>query len=99
MVNFRRGFTPGGTYFFTLALNNRKSQFLTSHINLLGEAFQKIKQQYPFSMETILVLSDHVHTVLKPSANDFNYSLSWHPSKSYFSKNLIKEHITNIKIS
>jgi len=27
MVYFRRDFTPGGTYFFTLALRNRKCTY------------------------------------------------------------------------
>ncbi|HAT2058840.1 TPA: hypothetical protein KKW55_003114 [Legionella pneumophila] len=57
MVYFRKDFTPGGTYFFTLALRNRKSQLLTSHIDLLGEAFRKVKK-YPFSTEAIVVLPD-----------------------------------------
>ncbi|KTD35414.1 Transposase IS200 like protein [Legionella moravica] len=93
MVHVRRDFTPGGTYFFTLALRNRKSQLLTHHIDLLGEAFRKIKQKYPFCMEAIVVLPDHIHTVWKLPANDFNYSLRWHQIKSYFTKSLIKERV------
>ncbi|STX29796.1 Uncharacterised protein [Legionella beliardensis] len=38
---------PGGTYFFTLVLRRRKLQLLTYHIDLLGEAFRKMKQNYP----------------------------------------------------
>ncbi|STY17170.1 REP-associated tyrosine transposase [Legionella quateirensis] len=91
MVYFRRDFTPGGTYFFTLALRNRKSHLLTSHIDLLGETLQTIKQKYPFSTEAIVVLPDHVHAVWKLPDNDFNYSLRWHQIKSNFTKRLIKE--------
>ncbi|MBL7561411.1 REP-associated tyrosine transposase [Legionella bononiensis] len=91
MVYFRRDFTPGGTYFFTLALRNRNSPILTNHIDLLGESFRRIKQKYPFSTEAIVVLPDHVHTVWKLPDNDFNYSLRWHQIKSYFTKNLIKQ--------
>ncbi|RUR19191.1 transposase [Legionella sp. km535] len=97
MVNFRRDYTPGGTYFFTLVLNNRKSQLLTSQINLLGEAFRKVKQKYPFCTEAIVVLPDHIHTVWKLPDNDFNYSLRWHQIKSNFTKSLIKEHVKIIK--
>ncbi len=91
MVYFRRDFTPGGTYFFTLALRNRKSQLLTSHTDLLGEALRKTKQKYPFSTEAIVVLPDHLHAVWKLPEDDFNYSLRWHQIKSYFTKSLIKE--------
>ncbi|KTD35424.1 Transposase IS200 like protein [Legionella moravica] len=97
MVTFRRDYTPGGTYFFTLVLNNRKSQLLTSQINLLGEAFRKVKQKYPFCTEAIVVLPDHIHTVWKLPDNDFNYSLRWHQIKSNFTKSLIKEHVKIIK--
>ena len=44
MVYFRRDFTPGGTYFFTLALRHRNSQLLINYIDLLGESFRRIKQ-------------------------------------------------------
>ena len=93
MVNFRRDFTPGGTYFFTLTLKNRNSQLLISHIDLLGESFRRIKEKYPFSTEAIVVLPDHVHAVWKLPDNDFNYSIRWHQIKSYFTKGLIKEDV------
>ena len=47
MVYFRRDFMSGDAYFFTLALRKRKLQLLTCHIDLLGESFRKIKQNYP----------------------------------------------------
>jgi putative transposase len=38
MVKYRRYQVPGGTYFFTVALQDRKSKYLTQHIRELGEA-------------------------------------------------------------
>ncbi len=88
MVYFRRDFTPGGTYFFTLTLRNRKSQLLTTHFDFLGRAFRNMKQNYPFSMEAKVVLPDHLHAVWKLPDDDFNYSIRWHQLKSYFTKSL-----------
>jgi putative transposase len=39
MVGFRRNFVPGGTYFFTVTLANRRSQILVEHIEALREGY------------------------------------------------------------
>jgi REP element-mobilizing transposase RayT len=39
MTNYRRGFVPGGSYFFTLNLAERRLRLLTEHIGLLRTAF------------------------------------------------------------
>ena len=41
MVNYRRNHLKGGTYFFTVNLRQRKTKWLTIHIELLREAFRK----------------------------------------------------------
>ncbi|MGQ3888238.1 REP-associated tyrosine transposase [Legionella sp. CNM-1927-20] len=94
MVHYRRDTTPGGTYFFTIALRNRKSKLLTCHINLLGDAFRHVKGKYPFHVEAIVVLPDHMHAVWSLPDEDVNYSLRWHQIKSYFTKGLIKSGFT-----
>jgi putative transposase len=35
MRNYRRNFVPGGSYFFTVNLAERKSRLLTDHIDCL----------------------------------------------------------------
>jgi len=39
MTNYRRNFVPGGSYFFTVNLADRRSRLLTEHINALRSAF------------------------------------------------------------
>ena len=61
MSDYRRYFRPGGTYFFTLVLEDRKQSLLTDHIGILREAFAEIKKRYPFETLAICILPDHLH--------------------------------------
>ena len=40
MPNYRRYRLPGGTYFFTITLLNRRADMLTRHIDALREAIR-----------------------------------------------------------
>ena len=40
MVRYRRNFLPGGTFFFTVTLDDRRSSALIDHIGLLRAAFR-----------------------------------------------------------
>lgn len=57
---------------------------------MLGDAFRHMKDKYPFNVEAIVVLPDHIHAVWSLPEEDFNYSVRWHQIKSYFTKGLIK---------
>ncbi len=49
MPDYRRVFIPGGTYFFTVALLERRLRLLTENIDALREAFQAFKAERPFT--------------------------------------------------
>ena len=70
MVNYRRSQTKGATYFFTVNLKNRKANYLINYIEPLRESFRTIKKQYPFKIEAIVILPDHLHTIWTLPAND-----------------------------
>jgi REP element-mobilizing transposase RayT len=44
MVNYRRNFVPGGTYFFTVTLADRSSKILTDRIDLLRNALRALAE-------------------------------------------------------
>ena len=44
-MRYRRAFAPGGCYFFTLALQDRKQDWLVRHIDDLRRAFAEVKQR------------------------------------------------------
>ena len=90
MVRFRRNYVPGGTYFFTVALRNRRSQTLTDHIEELRRAFRSVWQTYPFQIDAMVVLPEHLHAVLTLPENDADYSGRWRSIKSRFSKSPVE---------
>ena len=40
MTNYRRNFVPGGSYFFTVNLADRRLRLLTQHVNTLRGVFR-----------------------------------------------------------
>jgi putative transposase len=62
MPDYRRNFVPGGTYFFTVALLERKRDLLVAEIELLRYAVRRVKRLYPFDIVAWVVLPDHLHS-------------------------------------
>ena len=90
MVFFRRDFTPGGTYFFTVTLKNRKSTYLTSYIQLLGKVLRQARHHAHFSTHAIAVLPEHLHVIWELPPGDSNYSARWRRVKASFTKELVR---------
>ncbi|WP_292986689.1 hypothetical protein [Nitrosomonas sp.] len=51
MSNYRRNRIPGGTYFFTVNLQDRASDLLVTHINALRAAVRNTRQRQPFHID------------------------------------------------
>src|SRR5688572_24921864 len=94
MVNYRRNYLPGGTFFFTLTLQNRKSCLLVDHIHLLKLAIQKVKEIHPFQIKSYVVLPEHLHMMWELPPEDADYSKRWKKIKAYFSKAVYRLGIT-----
>lgn len=93
MVNYRRNFVPGGTYFFTVALHDRKSNQLTQSIQLLRQSFRDAIRAKPFRIDAVVILPDHLHTIWTLPQNDWDYPARWKAIKSNFSHRLSKSGI------
>ena len=63
MTNYRRNFVPGGTYFFTVTLAERRLRLLTENVALLRAAFRDTRARHPFGIEAIVILPDHLHAI------------------------------------
>jgi putative transposase len=63
MANYRRAFVPGGCWFFTANLLDRRSSLLTNEIEALREATRWTRERYPFHIDAVVVLPDHIRTV------------------------------------
>ena len=93
MVAYRRNLVAGGTYFFTVTLKNRQASFLTDHIDELRNAFRVCREKKPFTIDAIVILPDHLHTVWVLPDGDKDYSSRWQCIKSHFTRNLRKSDV------
>jgi putative transposase len=85
MPDFRRYLVPGGCYFFTVNLLERRGNaLLTERIELLRETVRRVRRSRPFNIDAWVVLPDHLHAVwtLPPGDNDF--STRWRLIKTFF---------------
>jgi putative transposase len=97
MVAFRRHYVPGGTYFFTVTLRDRRSSTLTDHIGLLRDAFRDVRKANPFEIIAIVVLPDHLHSVMTLPEQDTDYSGRWKAIKAHFTHSLVKGGLPLVK--
>jgi putative transposase len=87
MPNYRRAYVPGGMFFFTL-VTERRTPFLTEPTarSLLRQAFLDCRSRWPFRVEAIVLLPDHLHTIWALPQGDTAYSLRWAWIKKEFTK-------------
>jgi putative transposase len=51
MPNYRRAFVPGGCWFFTVNLLDRRRRLLTDHIDGLRAATRRTQLRHPFAID------------------------------------------------
>ena len=92
MTNYRRIYTPGATWFFTVNLLERhNNSFLIENIGLLRSAFNYVKERHPFNIDAVVILPDHLHCIWTLPENDSNYSVRWNLLKGKFSRAFKKD--------
>jgi putative transposase len=84
MPNYRRYRVPGGTYFFTVNLLERRQDTLVRHIDVLREAVRKTRRERPFHIDAWVVLPDHMHCVWTLPPGDDDFSNRWKSIKIRF---------------
>lgn len=88
MSNYRRLWVPGGTYFFTVNLLERRRRLLVDHADLLRDAFRTARAARPFEVLAIVVLPDHLHCVWRLPDRDADNANRWAQIKSTFGRTL-----------
>lgn len=91
MPDYRRNFLPGGSYFFTVNLLERRRRLLTDNIDLLRGSVRRVRRLYPFRIEAWVVLPDHLHCVWTLPPGDGDFAVRWRLIKLLFSKGLPRE--------
>jgi putative transposase len=84
MVRYRRNHLPGGTYFFTVTLADRRSTALADRADTLRAAFRATKAAAPFTIDAIVILPDHLNAILTLPQDDADYPNRWRRIKAHF---------------
>ena len=88
MPDYRRNRVPGGTYFFTVNLLNRRADLLVTHIDALRAAVRSTLHRHPFHIDAWVVLPDHMHCLWTLPDGDTDFPGRWRDIKTAFSKSL-----------
>ncbi len=87
MPEYRRAFIPGGTFFFTLITNQRRTIFVEPLARqLLKEAIVDTQKEHPFEINAISLLPEHLHCIWTLPEGDHDYPGRWKKIKTSFSK-------------
>jgi len=91
MPNYRRALIPGGCFFFTVNLLDRRQALLVDQIDGLREAVAATRQDHPFTIDAFVILPDHLHGVWTLPAGDIDFSTRWRLIKNRFARALPKQ--------
>ncbi len=86
MSDYRRLRVPGGTYFFTVRLQDQRSDVLVSHIDLLRDATRLCLKRWPFAIDAAVILPNKLHMIWTLPDGDADFSKRWRMIKSSFSR-------------
>jgi putative transposase len=87
MADYRRYFVAGGTYFFTIVTNGRAELFAQEVARrILGEKMRECQKEWPFEVNAIVLLPEHLHTIWTLPPGDAAYPRRWAWIKKEFTK-------------
>ena len=90
-MQYRRAFTPGGTFFFTLVTHARRPIFASDEaVDILRTAFRRVRDTRPFDVDAMVVLPDHLHCIWTLPPSDADFATRWRLIKTWFTKNYPK---------
>jgi putative transposase len=89
MVRYRRNLVPGGTFFFTVTLLDRRSRVLIERIAALRTAFRVARKERPFAIDAVVILPDHLHVVMTLPPDDADFSGRWRRIKGIFTHQVV----------
>ena len=90
MPNYRRLRVPGGEYFFTANLEDRRSDLLVRHIDELRAAWLYVEKRAPFETVAAVILPDHLHCIWRLPSGDDDFATRWRLLKAHFTRAISK---------
>lgn len=90
MPNYRRSHVKGGIFFFTVVTHNRLPIFTDKYaIDILKDSFKRVIRTYPFEIDSIVILPDHIHCIWALPETDSDFSMRWRFIKANFTRNYV----------
>ena len=86
MTNYRRNRLPGGAYFFTVVIADRRLDLLVRHVEQFKAIYREEQRRAPFVNLGLVVLPDHLHALWRLPEGDADYSNRWRRIKAGFSR-------------
>lgn len=87
-MRYRRARVAGGTYFFTVNLQDRRSDLLVHHVEILRDATRQVRLRYPFKIVAAVVMPEHLHALWTLPEGDADFAMRWAQIKARFSRAL-----------
>jgi putative transposase len=82
----KRHYVRHRQYFFTLFTAGQRPHFASQHsVDVLRAAFAQAMRKYPFEMDAVAILPDHLHCLWTLPAGDEETSRRWRVIKFWFS--------------
>jgi putative transposase len=87
MPNYRRCRAEGGTYFFTVVTEGRIPFLCEPRARaLLRRCLRDCRERWPFHLDAIVLLPDHLHAIWTLPLREADYSKRWGWLKKEFTK-------------
>ena len=86
MPDYRRNRVPGGTFFFTVNLLDRRSDLLVRRIDILRDAVRGVRARAPFRIDAWVVLPDRMYCLWTLPQGDADFPGRWRAIKIAFVK-------------
>ena len=93
MPNYRRVYIPGGTFFFTVVTENRAPFLCDDRARaILRTSIENCRHKWPMTIDAIVLLPDHLHTIWTLPTDDSDYCRRWAWIKKEFTKAWLASH-------
>ncbi len=87
MSNYRRAYTAGGTYFFTVVTYRRRKILCNDAVRIaLRAGIQSVQQKHPFTIDGWVLLPNHLHCIWTLPENDSDFGIRWAMIKRFVTK-------------
>lgn len=92
MPEYRRSRIGGGTFFFTVVTFARQPIFTSEPARrILHHAWKDVMDRFPYILDAVCLLPDHIHCIWTLPEEDSNYSVRWKEIKRLFTKDFLAE--------